>query len=371
MKRNFKILDILLYPLSLIFALVVWVRNLLFDYKILKSREFDIPVLSVGNLNVGGTGKTPHVEYLIKVLSSEFKVATLSRGYMRKTKGFFLALPDSTPDEIGDEPCQIKHNFPDINVAVDGNRARGIDNLLKIDNNIKAIILDDGFQHRYVTPGLNILLIDYNNSIFDDFILPLGRLREFPSARERADIIIITKCPEELKPIDQRVLSNKMKMYASQKVYFTHMRYGEPVALFPSLAKKISKDDLLKSKMLAISGIANEAPFIGHIQKIGELSDKMIFPDHHNYTVMEMHQLIEKFSAINAKNKYIITTAKDAMKIKQFKELDEEIKSAFYYIPVYVAFHENEEKVFNQYITSYVRNNKPDNILYKSKNKRS
>ena len=368
--KSFKIQDILLYPISLIFAVIVWVRNKFFDYKILKSREFDLPILAVGNLNVGGTGKTPHVEYLVNLLNTEFKVATLSRGYMRKTRGFLLATVNSTSDQIGDEPCQIKHNFSEILVAVDSDRVRGIEKILQMDNTINAIVLDDAFQHRYVTPGLNILLIDYNNSIFEDFILPYGRLREFPAARQRADIIIVTKCPENLKPIEQRVMGNQLKVFSSQRVYYTHMRYDHPVAVFPQIAPKIKNEDLKKSNLLVISGIANEKPFLNHVQKLGNVAEQLAFADHHIYTVLEMHNLIEKFSAQSGENKLIITTAKDAMKIKQFKELDEEIKSAIYYIPVYVAFHENDEKTFNLYLTNYVRNNRPDNTLYKSKNKK-
>ena len=372
MKKRFEILDIISFPLSLIFACVVWVRNLMFDVKILKSKEFDIPILSVGNLNVGGTGKTPHVEYLVRLLQHDFNIATLSRGYKRKTRGFFLASPQSTSDEIGDEPCQIKFQFPEIQVAVDGNRIRGIENLVKMNKDLNIIILDDAFQHRYVNPGMSVLLVDYNHSVFDDFMLPYGRLREFPSARERADIIIVSKCPDDLKPIDQRVLSTRLKMYAFQKVYFTHLRYGDPVPVFPKIAPAMTSAELKDKnpQLLTISGIANEQLFLKQVKTMGTIVEQMVFSDHHDYSVIEMHSLIGKFSSLPNERKYIITTAKDAMKLKQFGELEEDIKKVMYYIPVYVEFHENEEKGFNQNIISYVRNNKPDNILHKPKGKK-
>ena len=220
MKKGFQIQDILFYPLSLIYGIVVWIRNVMFDINILKSKEFTIPVISVGNITVGGTGKTPHVEYLIRLLKDEFKIATLSRGYKRKSFGFVLANESSTVIEIGDEPRQIKQKFPEIAVAVDSNRVKGINKLLQSEKNLNAIILDDAFQHRYVSPGLSILLVDYNNPLKDDYLLPFGRLREQAGERQRADIIIVTKCPSKIKPIDQRLLEKDLKMFAYQKLFF-------------------------------------------------------------------------------------------------------------------------------------------------------
>lgn len=371
-KKPFQFQDLLLYPLSIVFGAVVWVRNILFDFKILKSREFDIPVISVGNITVGGTGKTPHVEYLLGLLAPEFKVAVLSRGYKRKTHGFFLASEQSTAFEIGDEPCQIKQAFPDAVVAVDANRAKGIEKLLRLDSGIKAILLDDAFQHRYVTPGLSILLVDYNRPVFDDFLLPYGRLRELPPARSRADIIVVTKCPADLKPIDQRLLEKRLKMYAYQKIYFSHLVYGTPQPVFNDLESSKSRMgfDNKKMQLVVLAGIADATPFIEYLGTMGEIERTMIFPDHHQYSVKELHELVEYFSSMPAKNRVIVTTAKDAMKLRQFTNLDEELKAAMYFIPVGVAFCESDEKSFNHQIINYVRNNRPDNILYKPKNKK-
>ena len=369
MKKGFKIQDVLLYPLSLIYGVVMWVRNCLFDFKIIQSHEFTIPVISVGNISVGGTGKTPHVEYLVNLLKDDYSIATLSRGYKRKSSGFILSTISSTSDEIGDEPCQIKQKFPHIQVAVDSNRVRGINKLITLDKNLKAVILDDGFQHRYVTPGLNILLVDYSNPIGDDYMLPYGRLREHPNEKQRADIIIVTKCPARIKPIEQRLLEKDLKAFAYQKLYFTTMEYGQPTPVFEKSAKPISFDEMKVSKpaLLLITGIANPRPLKTHIRGISTHIEEMTFTDHYAYTANDMHNLIDRFSTLQANGKYIITTEKDAMRLRQFPDLEEEIKSAMYYIPVHVEFSENDAKSFNSLISNYVRNNKPDSLLHQPK----
>jgi tetraacyldisaccharide 4'-kinase len=371
-KKSFQIQDIILYPFSFIYGIGVWVRNRLFDYNILKSVEFKLPVISVGNITVGGTGKTPHIEYLISLLKDEFKVAFLSRGYKRKTIGFKLADINSSSEEIGDEPRQIKQKFRDIIVAVDGSRVRGINKILEYNNQTKVILLDDAFQHRYVTPGLSILLVEYNHPLKDDRILPAGSLREPASERHRADIIIITKCPSDLKPIDQRLIEKDLKQHAYQKVYFSTLDYGQPKTVFEGSAPQISKEEMKKRSpdILLITGIANALPFKAHIKNISSKIEELDYPDHYAYTPRDMHNFIEKFSTIDNPYKYIITTEKDAMRIQAFDELDEEIKSALYYIPIQIEFLENEIKNFNHQIQSYVRNNNPDSILYKEQNKK-
>lgn len=372
MTKGFKIQDILLYPFSIVYGIIVWSRNQLFNYKILSSKEFTLPVISVGNITVGGTGKTPHVEYVVKLLKDEFKVATLSRGYKRKTKGFFLADLNSKAEEIGDEPRQIKQKFPSVAVAVDANRVNGIQKLTLLERGLNAVILDDAFQHRYVTPGLSILLVDYNRPLGSDHLLPLGCLREMPSERVRADIIIVTKCPKTLKPIEQRLLDKELKMYAYQKVYFSTLQYEEPLPVFENFAKPLTFDKINSnySMIYMLTGIANPTLLKQHINQYCKNVIELTYPDHYQYTAKDLHLLIEKFSVNNGTTKAIITTEKDAMRLQQFSDLDEEIKAAMYYVPIEVEFLENEGKIFNQQIIGYVRNNKPDNILHKPKNKK-
>jgi tetraacyldisaccharide 4'-kinase len=369
MKKGFKIQYVLLYPLSLIYGIIVWFRNCLFDFKIIKSHEFTIPVISVGNITVGGTGKTPHVEYLVRLLKEDYSIATLSRGYKRKTSGFILSSQDSIAEEIGDEPCQIKHKFPDINVAVDANRVRGINTLISKIKDLKVVILDDAFQHRYVTPGLNILLVDYSNPLENDHLLPFGKLREHPNEKQRADIIIVTKCPSRIKPIDQRLLEKDLKTFAYQKLYFTTLEYGEPIPVFKNSAKQMSFEEMrsVKPILLLLTGIANPRPLKTHIRGISTRIEDVTYPDHYAYTASDMHELIDRFSALPSNQKFIITTEKDAMRLHQFPDLEDEIKSVMYYIPVHVEFSENDAKSFNSFITNYVRNNKPDSILYQPK----
>ena len=216
---NFKIL---LYPFALIYGLIVSLRNFLFNKGLIKSQKFDLPVISVGNLVVGGTGKTPHIEYLINLLSNK-KTATLSRGYGRKKKGFIIASDASSALEIGDEPAQFNFKFPDITIAVDEERVRGISNLLKDNASLETVLLDDAFQHRYVTPSLSIVLTDYFNLYIDDHMMPAGNLREYKSGIKRADIIIITKCPHKLVSIERKVLKENLKTIGTSKnILFYH-----------------------------------------------------------------------------------------------------------------------------------------------------
>jgi len=371
-RKSFQVQDILLYPLSIFYGLVIWIRNRLFDYQIIKSEEFPIPIISVGNITVGGTGKTPHVEYLIRTLKDEFKVAMLSRGYKRKSIGFVLGTNNSTASEIGDEPRQIKQKFPDTTIAIDGNRVRAINKLLLIDKDLKVIILDDGFQHRYVSPGLSVLLIDYNNLLKDDALLPYGRLRETSSERRRADIIILSKCPAVIRPIDQRLLELEIKKFAYQKVFFTTIKYGSPLPVFKGFAKSISFEIIKETNpvIFLITGIANTSTLKSFLAEMNVRIVDLKYPDHYDYTAKDLHGLIEKFSLESNKQKIIITTEKDAMKLEEFVDLDEEIKAILYYIPIWVEFLDNQDKIFNQIINNYVRNNKPDNILHQQKNKK-
>lgn len=257
MEGDFIKINKKLLPLSWLYGLGVKFRNTLFDIGVLKSRDFQIPIISVGNITVGGTGKTPHVEYLVRLLKDQFHVAVLSRGYKRKSKGFVLASTKTTMPEIGDEPYQMKQKFPKVTVAVDKNRCQGIDLLADNDKHLDVILLDDAFQHRYVKPGINILLVDYHRLIIYDKLLPAGRLREPMTGKNRADIVIVTKCPTTLKPMEYRVITRAMNLYPYQHLYFTTLEYDELRPMFPQTPKKMTMSQLADKNVLLLSGIAS------------------------------------------------------------------------------------------------------------------
>jgi tetraacyldisaccharide 4'-kinase len=356
-----------LFPFAVFYGIVIWIRNLLFDIHILPSKEYNIPVISVGNLTVGGTGKTPHVEYLINLLRKDFVVAMLSRGYKRKTRGFVVADKNSTVKDIGDEPLQIKLKFDDIIVAVDANRCRGIEKLVNLNKKLQVIILDDAYQHRYIKPGISILLVDYNRNILHDHLLPLGRLREPVSERSRADIIIVTKCPDEIKPIDMRLLEERLKMYAYQKVFFTKIKYLPLKPVFSNEIAPITLEELSsqQDEVIIFSGIANNESIIKNLRKYFTVVHEFQFRDHYNYSARDLHELIELYSEISDNKPIsIITTEKDAVKLITFNSIEEDIKRVFFYLPIEVEFLEDKES-FDTYIHNYVSNNKPDNILHR------
>ena len=269
-KRVNPILStLLLKPLSLAYGAVTGTRNKMFDFGILAQREFDIPVLVVGNIAAGGTGKTPHTEYLVDLLRYRFNIAVLSRGYNRRTSGFILATPKSTAKDIGDEPYQIYRKFgKDVTVAVCEDRCKGIDELRAIDPSINLVILDDAFQHRYVKPTVAIVLTEHSRPVFSDSVLPAGRLRESSGSLKRADIVIVTKCPPEMRPMDYRLFVKHLNMFPWQKLYFTKYAYGSPVAVFPDKAGTAPFFNAMTESdhILAMAGVANPAPFIKYLK---------------------------------------------------------------------------------------------------------
>ena len=367
MPVNRKKIAIITYPLSLIYGLIVTLRNKLFDYKILKSTEFDIPVISVGNITVGGTGKTPHIEYLIRLLKNEFNIATLSRGYKRKTRNFMLAAKKSSVEDIGDEPKQLKQKFPDIHVAVDRKRVNGIYKLLEKEKHLQAILLDDAYQHRYVTPGLSILLIDYNQPLFCDYLLPYGNLREKKHEIRRADIVIITKAPKNLKPIERKILIKELKILPYQFMYFTTYEYKNPVPVFNNSCEKLDFQYIKQnnSSLLLVTGIAQSKPLIKFLNNYSNNIEEIKFPDHHNYNAADLKRIKSGFDKMKAKTKYIFTTEKDLVRIKELEIPDINIKSALYYIPIEVKFLYEDTNKFNKNIISYVNENKKINKLHK------
>jgi tetraacyldisaccharide 4'-kinase len=355
-------LKILLAPFALIYGFAVKVRNLLFDYRILKSTTVGRPTICVGNLTVGGTGKTPHVEYLVNLLATKHKVATLSRGYKRQTKGFLYADVDSTSQQVGDEPLQIKTKFPDAIVAVNGNRVEGAQRIIKDYPDIETIILDDAFQHRSIKPGFSILLMDFNNLVTKDYFLPVGRLRDSLKEIRRADIVVVTKCPVNIKPIDQRIITTELNLYPYQTIFFSWFEYGDPIPVFKDAT---SACKVIKSTTtIALAGIANPFPFFQHLEEQTTLVQKNAFPDHYPYSEKKIKAIFESLSGIDSNNKAIITTEKDAARLKNLEGLDESVKRSIFYIPIEVAFSGESAKDFNKKIEDYVRTSKRDYGLH-------
>ena len=355
-----------LLPLSWLYGLGVWIRSLLFKIGILKSRAFDIPIISVGNITVGGSGKTPHVEYLVKLLKEDMKVAVLSRGYKRKSRGYVLADAETPMPRIGDEPYQMKEKFTDVYVAVDRKRTRGICRLMedKDTDDVDVILLDDAFQHRYVKPGINILLVDYHRLIIYDKLLPAGCLREPQKGKERADIVIVTKCPKDLRPMEYRVLTKAMQLYPYQSLYFTSLEYSPMRQLFGEKERDV---DSLKTgeQVLLLTGIASPKQLLHDLQIHTCNIQQMFYADHHQFTAKDVRHINQHFAAI-PQPKLIITTEKDAARLKYTKGLSDEVKQHLFVLPVHIRFMHGQEE-FNNKIISYVQKNSRNSILVKAK----
>ncbi len=335
----------LLAPLAWLYGAGVTVRNWLFDRGILEERTFDVPVICVGNITVGGTGKTPHTEYLIRLLSKEWQVAVLSRGYKRKSKGFVLAEADTPMEQIGDEPFQMKRKFPHIHMAVDRDRRQGIERLCSpnIEPATDVVVLDDAYQHRYVKPGLNILLIDYHRLIYFDKVLPEGRLREPAGGKKRADILVVTKCPKRMAHEEMQDITERLRLHPGQKVFFT--RYDYP----KTLGEEAGENPLI------VTGIASPRQMEYDLRKILPRFEMMTFPDHHLFTKKDMERIRER-----GKGRTILTTEKDATRLR-----DVETKV----IPIEVTFMgKDKQEEFNNIILNYVRENSRNSVVLESKN---
>ena len=360
-----KINDWLL-PFSWIYGSIVRFRNWLFDIGLKKSKSFSIPIISVGNITVGGSGKTPHVEYLIRLLHDKAKIAVLSRGYKRKSHGYILANESTTMPEIGDEPFQMHEKFSDIYVAVDAKRARGIENLQNDEatKDVDVVLLDDAFQHRYVKPGINILLVDYHRLIIYDKMLPAGRLREPLSGKNRADIVIITKCPKDLKPMEFRVLTKAMDLYPFQKLYFTSIDYDTPKGVFEE--KQIELDKLHDYHVLLLTGIASPKQMEHDLKPMTKDITNLSFGDHHSFKGKDIDRINDTFESM-PEPRIIITTEKDAVRLRETDGLYEKVKSNMYELPIKVSFMLDQQDNFNEKIISYVRKNSRNSILAKRK----
>ena len=367
MEGDFIKINEWLLPLSWLYGLGVRLRNQMFELGILKSRSFDTPIISVGNITVGGSGKTPHVEYLIRLLKDKAKVAVLSRGYKRKSKGFVLAGKDTGMSMIGDEPFQMKTKFPDIHMAVDKNRCHGIEMLIngETTGDTDVILLDDAFQHRYVKPGINILLVDYHRLIIYDKLLPAGRLREPQTGKSRADIVIITKCPKDLKPVEYRVIIKAMNLYPYQQLFFTALDYDSLKPVFNGKERPL---DSIKSNenILLLTGIASPKQMTLDLKAYSDKIVPMAYPDHHQFTQKDIERINETFAGMPAP-KIIITTEKDNARLTGMERLSDEVKRSIYMLPVRIKFMPGQEEEFNNKIIGYVQKNSKNSILAKRK----
>ena len=355
-----------LLPLSWIYGSIVRFRNWLFDIGVKKSKSFALPVISVGNITVGGSGKTPHVEYLVRLLQDKVKIAVLSRGYKRKSRGYVLAEEDTEMKEIGDEPFQMHQKFPGIYVAVDAKRVRGIQHLQDDEEtkDVEVILLDDAFQHRYVKPGINILLVDYHRLIIYDKILPAGRLREQLSGKNRADIVIVTKCPKDLKPMEFRVLTKAMNLYPFQKLYFTCINYDKPIGIFNE--QQLDLESLKDKNVMLLTGIASPKQMEHDLTPMVKTLTSVSFGDHHHFKSKDIDRINEIFESM-PEPRLIITTEKDAVRLRDSEGLYEIVKDNLYALPIKVSFMQDQEENFNEKIISYVRKNSRNSILVKRK----
>lgn len=352
-------LRILLYPLSVLYGLIIRIRHKLFDWNIIQSKKFDIPIICIGNITVGGTGKTPHTEYLIELLNNDFNMAVLSRGYKRKTKGYVEANEKASPITIGDEPFQIFNKYPTIKLSVCEKRVDGVNQLLRSHPDLNAILLDDAFQHRKIKPGFNIVLIDYNRPLHTDFLLPSGNLRDTKSQIKRADIILVTKTPKNISDIEKRLWIKQVHLYPYQKMFFTTIDYQDMEPVFSGKHKAINLQELRNKRqnVLLVSGIANPKPFKMFFHDLRINYQLLSFPDHHNFSEKDILEIEKHFQQIENSNKLIITTEKDAVRLREMK-FSENLKDKLYYLPIKVSFADKGNTEFDKIIIDYVGKNK-------------
>lgn len=345
MSSEFRINNIL-RPIGWLYGLVTAIRNRLYDSGIRTSQEFPLPVISIGNITVGGTGKTPHAEYTATLLKDRYKTAVLSRGYGRHTKGFFMSDAHSDSGLIGDEPLQIKRRFPDLEVAVCSDRAKGISRLMEMCNP-QVVILDDAFQHRRIKPSLNILLVNWHRNILDDAMLPAGYLRESVKGRRRADIIIVTKCPEDLDKKAMVDLTRRLKVKPEQQVFFTTPKYNQPY-LIDDAGQPVDIPDV---PLLAVTGIASPVLMKAELERQGHHVTLMDYPDHYRFNKQDIINITTQLESLG-QDAVIVTTAKDAARLQDL-DLAEELRKKIYVLPVGVRFLRDESK-FSQAVIAHV-----------------
>ncbi|MBC7903661.1 MAG: tetraacyldisaccharide 4'-kinase [Gemmatimonadaceae bacterium] len=340
---------ILLFPFSLVYWLAIFIRNKMFDNGLLNTHRFNIPIICVGNVATGGTGKSPMVEYIVKTLKDHIKLATLSRGYKRKTSGYALANNYSTALEIGDEPMQFHLKFPDVAIAVGEERAEAIPQILHDHPDTRVIILDDAFQHRTVEAGLNIVLTDQNNLYSRDWYLPTGDLRDEKRSAKRADIIVVTKCKPDLSLKEKVEIEQELDLREGQQIFFTCIRYGMPYHLLTKNTEYISPE----TEVLLVTGIANPAPLKMMLDENAKTYYELAYNDHHIFTIDDLNDVIKRFEGINAEQKMIVTTEKDAVRLVKFEK--ELLKLPIYAVPIEQQFLFNEGTRFNSLIGTFIK----------------
>lgn len=341
----------LLLPLSYIYLAFTGLRNFFYDRGWLRSFEFDFPVILIGNLSTGGTGKTPHIEYLIRLLKEKYKVATLSRGYKRNTNGFILSANAPLVEDIGDEPKLLKYKYPNIEVAVCENRVTGVYSILQYENDVQVILLDDGFQHRRITAGLKIILTAYDNLFCDDVVLPAGNLRESQKGKYRAEIIIVSKCPAGMQKREASEIRTRLNLIPFQQLFFTSLQYKNIFPLFDEQNEK----EIHAQKCLLVSGIANNKHIVEHVKQNFLHVETLTFPDHHYFIDIDL----EKIKNTAQQNTVLITTEKDAVRLIEAKEKILELGLSFFVLPVEVVFLFEASKLFDENILQYIRKSIP------------
>lgn len=354
-----NILKYLTLPFAILYGLVVFIRNKFYDWDIFTSIEFSLPVICVGNITVGGTGKSPHIEYLIELLSPYYKVATLSRGYRRHSRGFKLANVHSDAREIGDEPFQFKSKYPQIDVAVAEERMTAIPQLLQLKQDTQIILLDDAFQHRTVRAGLNIVLTDYGRRYTKDFIMPFGLLRESRSAAARADLIVITKCSQELSLNEKELLIQEINPLSHQAVFFSSIVYKQ---LYPLTSYTETPNQ--NTEILLVTGIANADSLKEKLQSEFKAVYSLSFKDHHYFSYDDLIEIKEAFDHIKSEHKIIVTTEKDAARLMLLNDKIQEYKLPFYAQAIGIQILFGEQDQFNQYIQDFIHHYIPPILDY-------
>jgi tetraacyldisaccharide 4'-kinase len=339
---------VLLFPFSLLYFAAIWIRNRLYDKGILRSTGFNLPIICIGNLSVGGTGKSPMVEWLVKFLHNDMKVAVLSRGYKRRTKGYALAGENTTALDIGDEPMQFHNKFPGVTIAVGEERIVAIPQLLHDRPDTKVILLDDAFQHRSIKAGLNIILTNYDNLFTRDWVLPSGDLRDERRSYKRADVIVITKCPPGLADEERLALKQEIKLQPHQQLFFTTIRYGLPYHI-------INKKEMYlntSTEVLLVSGIANPMPLKKYLQDASKTYYEILYGDHHIFSIDDWKEIVARFKNIPTQNKIILTTEKDAVRLIKFGQTLQDYP--VYVIPIEIQFLFNEGRQFTDIISKFI-----------------
>lgn len=352
----FSIIRFLLYPFALIYGAVVWLRNRLYDSGFSSSVEFSVPVITVGNLSVGGTGKTPHVEYLVRLLQYEYTVATMSRGYKRRTQGFLLAGEDANALKIGDEPMQYKMKFPDLVVSVAEERMTGIPYLLQRRPDVDVVLLDDAFQHRSVKAGINMLITDFSKPFYDDYILPYGRLREGRKAYQRADIIVVSKCPQDLERAASAIILKKIDPLAHQQVYFSAIQYEPPRSFFT--AEPLT---LTGKNVVLVCCIARPEPLIAQVEKLAGKVHVLSYPDHHYFLNRDLEEIKAAYDNWEIDDKIILTTEKDAARLHLQLSKVAEWNITVAVLPITVTILFDKGPVLNASVQAYVEKTVAEN----------